>query len=78
VDVITITQMWEAVQSLLQWALGLLAASIFGIISMHVRISVLSQRLIDHIKNYDDCRRTCHEEIANLWDAIDSSRDKRR
>ena len=58
---------------LVQWILGLVTLSIVGIISMHVRISVMLQRLLDHMEHCDERHeqhRRNFEEVKKAIEAI--------
>ncbi len=54
------------ITTLLAWLLGLVTVAIIGIVAMHVRISVFSQRLIDHMTICHELHTKHEESIKEL------------
>lgn len=62
------------VETLLQWALGLVGLAITAIVSSHWSLShklaVLTQRILDHIENCEMLHKKHDHEIERVRDAI--------
>ena len=64
------------IEILTQWILGLVTLAVLGIVAMHIKLGILSQRFLDHINHCVEWHEQHRENFKELRAALETLKKK--